>query len=359
MMNRHVARDGLQRYTPDGVAIVSGLAAAYRDDFTGATINGDDWEVIVGDGMALSLANSELAIAAGVVAGAETVITSKFAVTVPCKAEFGVRLSQRIAGQEVRCELVNEAGDMAAYIVFDGTVSTSAKIGNVNGGMGFADVAWPNQLNTVNEQLFEILMYANEVWFASRVADSASGRQSQSCRSRNVPDPAQQYFFRIRVINTGTPANNTNVAFGAVCVQDVNEVFAEITGGNAINAAGIAIPVLVAGGSLFTQNSNNFFADTTTPLAAGAVFTGTSRDSNIYNNRRVFIAAGIADQAGGLAIDWSNDNVTWRKAASIAVAADQPFELSALVVARYWRARLVNGAVAQTAFALNTAFHSN
>lgn len=361
----HVARDGLQRYTPDGAAIVSGLAAAFRDDFTGDAINPDNWVITVGNGMTTSVAASELTIAAGGVAGAETVLTSKFALTVPCKCEFGLRLSQRIVNQEVRLELVNAAGDMAAYIVFDGVTATSAKIGNINGSLGLADAAWPGQTATTGEQLFELQLYASEVWYASRAVDTIAGRQAAACRSRHVPDPSDSYFIRLRVINTGVPASNTNVAIGSIGAQDINEVFAEISGANPINAVGMAMPVLISSsvalvvsGTVSAQVLGGHYQDTITSLGASATFTGTSRDAAAVLAKKTFNACAFANQSGTLLIEMSNDNATWCTAKKQAVVANEPVELSALIVTRYYRVKFINNAVAQTQFMLNSALHS-
>lgn len=99
------------------------------------------------------------------------------------------------------------------------------------------------------------------------------------------------------------------------------------------------------------------YADSTTNLAASATYTGTSRDSGATPAYQVFVARAFADQAGTLYIDDSTDNTTWRAVASVAVTAGECKSLEARVLARYNRVRFVNGAAAQGAFRVTSAYH--
>lgn len=119
--------------------------------------------------------------------------------------------------------------------------------------------------------------------------------------------------------------------------------------------------VSLAANTQVNNVDNVFWNESVAILAISQTVTGTSRDTGVSagSNHRyaAFNAFAFADQAGTLRIEVSADNVTWRRAsADQAVAAGAALYLSVPVTARYHRAVYVNGAVAQTAFMLNTAY---
>jgi hypothetical protein len=106
---------------------------------------------------------------------------------------------------------------------------------------------------------------------------------------------------------------------------------------------------------------NQFWNDSVVAQAISATVTGTARDIGVaaggVHRYSKFNASAVADQAGTLRIECSNDNITWRRAtADTAVAAIACVYLSVPIMTRYYRAVYVNGGVAQTAFMLNTSF---
>lgn len=111
-----------------------------------------------------------------------------------------------------------------------------------------------------------------------------------------------------------------------------------------------------------TPQSNIFYNETTTVLAASATFTGTARDTGVAaaaaHRYSAFNAFALADAAGTMRIECSNDNTTWRRmTADVAVAANTPVILSVPVTTRYHRVVYVNGAGAQTSvFMVNTSY---
>lgn len=98
------------------------------------------------------------------------------------------------------------------------------------------------------------------------------------------------------------------------------------------------------------------YTDSSTNLAGAAAFTGTSRDGGTYPGYNMFVASAFADQSGTLKIQKSTDNTTWRDAATVAVAAGVPQELTVKCTARYYRAYYLNGATLQTQFLLTSAY---
>ena len=70
-----------------------------------------------------------------------------------------------------------------------------------------------------------------------------------------------------------------------------------------------------------------------------------------------FNAFALADQAGTMRIECSNDNVTWRRATlDTVVAINTPVYLKVVMLTRYWRVIYTNGATIQGIFMCNTGF---
>lgn len=347
---------GPERHDVNGAAQISGLVTAFRDDFNGVALNPDEWTVQLGAGMAINVAGGELSISSGVTANSETIITGNTPFTVPFRLWFILRMSQRIANQEFYLEAVNAAGDMLAQWLLDGVTATAAKIDAKNGGNTSAGALAYTINATGADGILETQLFPDECWFRSQAADSNAGRNLGVVRTRNIPDPNDEYFIRIRVKNLGVaPASSTSLVLGAVCGQDINEVPVEITGGQGTGVMAQTVAVVLPGGTV-VMLQNTYYNDTVTPLAASAAFTGTVRDHGVSGSYiQRFTATAFADQAGTLYIDMSNDNVTWRQAKKSPLVAGDSVELSVVSVTRYYRARFVNGAVAQTAFMLNSS----
>ena len=102
------------------------------------------------------------------------------------------------------------------------------------------------------------------------------------------------------------------------------------------------------------------FTDSSTPLAASAIFTGTGRA--VVNTYGKFNSVAFADQPGTLAIDLSVDTgATYRQVASVAVAANVAAILSVPVTGAagtttLYRVRYINGATLQTAFQISSSY---
>lgn len=112
--------------------------------------------------------------------------------------------------------------------------------------------------------------------------------------------------------------------------------------------------------------ANVFWGESTTALAANATFVGTTRSNggttNAVGSRfSFFIAEAFSDVAGGtLYIDKSLDaGTTWRQVGSIALVAGTSVSLKVPISAPSYRTRVVNGANAQSAALVTTAFSLN
>jgi hypothetical protein len=103
-----------------------------------------------------------------------------------------------------------------------------------------------------------------------------------------------------------------------------------------------------------------FFTDTVTPLGSGATFTGAAHDVGVApgtTTASVFYTATFySDQGGTAYIDGSIDGATWYPVTSAALVGATPLTLQAPVTMRTWRSRLINGATAQTACRVTSAF---
>ena len=122
------------------------------------------------------------------------------------------------------------------------------------------------------------------------------------------------------------------------------------------------IPAIQTHGVSGTVTSNigtaglTAYTDSVANLAGAAVFTGTSRDGGVTPAYNMFVASAVSDQAGTLKIQKSTDNTNWRDAATIAVTANTPVEITAKCTARYYRVLYTNGATLQTLFSLTSAY---
>jgi hypothetical protein len=96
-----------------------------------------------------------------------------------------------------------------------------------------------------------------------------------------------------------------------------------------------------------TASTNN---STTTPLAASAVFTGTSEDVLNYNEIRVTVYSDVVSGVDGLSMQQSTDNSNWIVTDNYTIAAATGKTFSIPRQARYFRVVYTNGGVAQATF---------
>jgi len=106
---------------------------------------------------------------------------------------------------------------------------------------------------------------------------------------------------------------------------------------------------IVAEGKICDSNS------TTTPLSAGAVFTGTAQNILAYNAFALFVTSDVASADGGLEIQYSRNGVDdWRTAESYTVNAGAEKWFTPPAFGAYYRVRYTNGGSDQTSFELTT-----
>jgi len=135
---------------------------------------------------------------------------------------------------------------------------------------------------------------------------------------------------------------------------------------SAIYYAGVNSPLPAGSAQIGSVLTYTGYTDSTTAQTASANLTGTARAmssaNNIYN---YYTAQAYADQAGTLIIERSlNAGTTYTTLASVAVSAGTMATASvrmsgANTTSTLYRTRYVNGATAQTVFALSSAFSAN
>lgn len=368
----------------ENALIVGSIQKKWRDDFIGAALDTTKWTLVQQDaGTALSVAGSVLTLGAGTTNGSSVIVQSVASFTIPFRVQVLMSLSQRILNQDFVVEIRNAAGTSAARWRFNGTNAVQSATETQDAGSNMNGPTTRTILTTASNQLVEIDLYPDECWFRSRNADSTTGigTNAEWVHHKRLPDPDDgPYFIRLYWTNTGVPGSNTNALIESVTVMDINELTAEVTGGRGGQSAAQAVPVAatIVGGSISslssatqgssagtvgTWNRRGYFSESTTPLAGGATFTGTGRDSlasaaggGAVNGFGLFRATASADVNGTLFVDESDDNATWYESPdSVAVvgsgASPQKFfQVEHKMTMRYARVRYVNGAGAQANF---------
>lgn len=333
----------------------------FRDSFSGASLDLTKWDVIqTGAGQTISQTGGALVIGSGTTINSETIIQSKEAFTVSFRAMFGVMLSQRIANQEFYVELVsvddagNADGLFAAAWKLDGTSVTQGKYQVQSGGLARLESSAVTISTTASYAIKEIECFADETWFHDRGMDSASGRSQSYVRHQQIPDPNRLYKIRIRAKNLGTaPASNTNFSMQYITVVDYAELTTEITASRGTAASGMSMPVQISNNpTVYTQMLNTAYSEFTAALAAGATSTATGRDmgaSAAYNRFRIIVAHTAGLTPAHLVYEQSTDNSTWRETHRVPLPSDGSYRTFEFPVSlRYVRAKVINGATAQT-----------
>ena len=91
---------------------------------------------------------------------------------------------------------------------------------------------------------------------------------------------------------------------------------------------------------------------TTTPLGAGATFTGTAEDVTNYAIIFLNVYADQASATNGLCIEYSTDGTNWDFSDCYTISATTGKQFSVPCFTRYFRVKYINGAIAQTVFRL-------
>lgn len=210
----------------------------------------------------------------GINSGDEIILLSKTSFKPPFRVAAGISLSQRIVNQEFFFEVVeiDENGDVVvlsnpftvadakdarnwAAIIWDGTSANNARTGlraqglsadlpvaaSFGTGSSIASGTTPNFLQSFN---FEIVATNEFVSFQANAINSTTAGTSFK-KTTAALNPDRNYAIRIRTLNTGVPATETDFRIHMVRVLDASRVSVDfgIMGGrvDAQNAAPVAL----------------------------------------------------------------------------------------------------------------------
>lgn len=346
--------------------IVGSVAFRFRDDFPGASLDPNDWDVSVGTGQTVTVTGSNLTIASGTTANAVTTIYLKKYFRFPCRALVAHRFSATPTNISAEVELVSVDPDTGlpddlnkAGFRYPTGMATQATLYTKNMGSSESTTSPTITNYTSGMSGCDIVADFDSVEMGEL---NASGTRTSArwATGDRIPEPGKLYTLRLRLRNAASAPANQNWTIAWVAVMDYEELQAELSGGR--NTAASNSPSVSVNNMLSANNT--IYEDSATALGAGATFTGTGRDtggtSGVSTSVTTVRAVAHCFQAatpGTLYIDQSRDGTTWVNTASKALAgADSPnTPLECPSVFRYWRVRYVNGGTAQTAFWINSS----
>lgn len=223
------------------------------DDFEGSSVDTLTWEVVNNTGVTVTVSSSQLTVGTNTTSGNKYTLLSRQFFGPGMRAGFYMSLSQRIANQRFRFELVsiNENGaadeENIAGIEFTSTTATAAT--RRNRAQNGADDTGPLTIATsATISYYQIELYDNKIILTQT---TTAGVTTQiGIAIVKVPDPNRKYKLRIEAENTGTAASNTNMIVGHARFQSVVKVPTEVmlSGINGADAAN-ALPVRTIYGS--------------------------------------------------------------------------------------------------------------
>lgn len=258
----------------------------WKDSFARNYLNSEKWEIIQqGSGMTIdNTIVGQMTINSGTTINSETIIRSIDVFSIPVRGLFMFALSQRIANQDAIVEFIsvdpetyevdglNSAGFRISYE--DSVTAGQAVVTTMTGGMAVSTSAtYATALTQTAQNIYEIEMKADEIWFHTKVADSNAARTSSQVRNTNIPDPNALYKVQIRFKNkTIAPLSATNMTFQGVTVLDYSELTVEMTSGRGGATAGQGISATVL--SMPTTSVKSAAVGTSDGMSATSTSTG-------------------------------------------------------------------------------------
>ena len=99
---------------------------------------------------------------------------------------------------------------------------------------------------------------------------------------------------------------------------------------------------------------------TSTPLGAGAIFTGVGTDVSDYNSVTIQLFSDQDSATDGMCFQFSTDNVNWDESNNynLDTSTSNTRRFQFPVTAQYFRVKYENGGVAQTEFRVQTILHN-
>jgi hypothetical protein len=244
---------------------VENTNSEYRYDFSGSALP-TDWNIVAqGTNQTVSVASSVMTIASGTDINQQTIVRCTRAFRTKMLVRFVVALSQRIVNQNIYLEVTNAAGTTFARYDLNGATATNAQVQTSNQGTAntAATVTIPTTASYVS---LDISIDPNDVMFSSVASNTNSLKSGAAVFDRLIPDPAEDYYVQVRVLNGGTaPASSTSVNVDAVVIQDANGVLVDLVRASGSSASTATLPVQVVSSAQVTV----------TPAASLALGTST------------------------------------------------------------------------------------
>jgi hypothetical protein len=305
---------------------VTNQAYAWRDDFTYGAVSpftgNANWTVTSGVGQTVALTAHALTMATGTGNTSGTsVVQSTQSFSVPFQVQFEwLKGNSSISGFTLYLELVNQNGDMAASTMIIGTDISNYLVRTTNAGTNSSTISF-SAVNVLTYNNLIIQLWPDEVRWIAKSTDSGSGSVKSLKQGTKVPDPQQQYYIRITLVNTANISTSVTNSFDSITVRDLSYLSVDF------NSAGLqdiqsASPILITNPSSSpvqtvlssspivtiqgNSNASTFITGnvtTTTPLLTSAI--------NLVSYVMPIIRAScISDQAGVLSILASSDSFT-------------------------------------------------
>ena len=260
----------------------------------------------------------------------------------------------------------NSTGTLTLYgwnwiaLEYSGTTATSAYYDAQRRGWASGNTTATINTTASPGHVAQLIHDVQTAGLSDALVASNTGYQwtQRASRIENLPDPdVPMYLFMVVQNGSTAPASTTTLTVGFIQVEDLGRQKVRIASSDPTASHAQPVQVMNPTSSTITVGTAGLvtYTDTSTNLAAGAVYTGTSRDAGSTPAYNLFVANAYADQAGTLIIQKSTDNATWRNAGSVTVAAGEGKELVVRVTARYHRVYYVNGSAAQTAVLITSA----
>lgn len=231
--------------------IAEGTYLHFRDSFGLAALDTDKWRIAqnVGPMTLTHSGNNTFAIATGTASGNVCDVIANTFITMPCRLVFMSNLSQRIANQEFRVELVainptTGALDETMKVGFNYTSTTATTCAAVVRNGGAAETSTNFTCSTsASDNVIEMIVSANRVTWATSVANPAAARTNRTQHEVLLPDPNLTYALRLRAINTGVAGSTTTWNIKLVSIHDWAEQVVEVVGGSGTLNPVQAVPV--------------------------------------------------------------------------------------------------------------------
>lgn len=271
--------------------LVSGTGQRYRREFTDASLS--VWDVVSGSGHTVTAGTGPgLVVTTGTTINTETSLTSKATFSVPFKAAFGFKTSQKIANQDFFLEVVavdptdltsRDETVVAAWRISgnDSTTTTVARVETRNGQAARSQIGGNLTVAAqTSDGIYEIVVESDEVTFHNKGMDSSAQKSLSVIRNSVVPDPNRLYKLRYRFANTGTaPATSTTITSAFASVVDYAEMLVEVMGAQGAATGSSSLPVNITGGNVGLSNGTIGASTGTTGTSMGKVLSAASTNA--------------------------------------------------------------------------------